>query len=49
MKVILGIKGRYSDEDIIDNFKDIFLIMENLTATDSFLIYHQELQGRRLL
>lgn len=23
--------------------------MENLAATDSFLIYHQEMQGKRLL
>ena len=43
------IKSKSTDDDIMDSLKDIFLVLENLVATDSFLIYHQELLGKRLL
>ena len=37
------------EDEIADNIADIFLILENLVATDSYLIYHQEMLGKRLI
>lgn len=40
---------KLNEEDTYDRIKDLFLILENLAATDSFLIYHQEMLGKRLI
>ena len=36
-----GIRNKYGDAEILEKTKDIFLILKNLVAIDSFLAYHQ--------
>lgn len=45
----LGLKLKLDDESGDDRFKDIFLLLNSLSAMDSFLIHHQELMAKRLL
>lgn len=45
----VGIKMKLNEDDTYEKIKDVFLVLENLAATDSFLIYHQELLGKRLI
>ena len=44
-----GIRLKLDEECSLDKFADVFLLFNSLTSTDSFLLHHQELMGKRIV
>lgn len=44
-----GVRLKLDEEGSLEKLDDVFLLLGSVTSTDSFLLYHQELLGKRLI